>query len=78
MKWLWNALDKKGRIATVIGILFTAPYNFKFMWDFFAGVDYSRGELEALIIANVIGWVWVILPSKITISGPKFNLTVED
>ena len=78
MKWLWNALDKKGRIATIIGLLFALPYNARFMWDFFHGVEYSRGQLEMVVIVNAIGWIWFILPSKITISGPKFNLTVED
>jgi len=75
---LWEALDHKGRIATIIGFLFALPYNMRFMWDWFSGVFYSREQLEMVIIVNVLAMVWFILPSTITIEGPKFKIEVKD
>ena len=75
---LWQELDHKGRIATIIGILFALPYNARFMYHFFTGVFYSREGLETVIIVNVLAMIWFILPSKIIIKGPKFELIVED
>ena len=75
---LWDALDHKGRLATVIGFIWALPYNVKFTIDFFGGVFYSREQLETVIVVNILAMIWFILPSKITIEGPKFKFIVED
>jgi len=75
---IWTGLDHKGRIATVIGFLFSIPYNARFMYHFFTGVIYTREQLEAVIIVNVLAMIWFILPSKIIIEGPKIKISVED
>lgn len=75
---LWEALDHKGRLATIIGFLWALPYNVKFTVDFFSGVFYSRDQLESIIIVNALAMIWFILPSKIIIEGPKFKIVVED
>jgi hypothetical protein len=48
------------------------------MWDFFHGVDYSRGQLEMIVVMNAVAMIWFILPSKIVIEGPKITIRVED
>lgn len=76
---LWGLIKEKGKIATIVGFLFTLPYNGKFMYDFFTGgTDYSNDQLTFLVIVNVIGIAWFILPSKITMKGGKFKFIVED
>jgi hypothetical protein len=75
---IWKGLGEKGKFATIIGTLFAAPYNVKFMIDFFGGVVYSYDQLLALAVVNGLGMVWFILPSKITIEGGKFKFIVED
>ena len=75
---LWEKLDHKGRIATVIGFFWALPYNVKFTIDFFNGIFYSREQLESIIIVNVLSLIWFVLPSKIIIEGPKFKIQVED
>lgn len=75
---LWEALDHKGRIATIIGILFSLPYNVRFIIDFYRGIEYSREALEGIILVNILAMIWFILPSRVEISGPKFTIKVED
>ena len=75
---IWQALDHKGRIATIIGFLWALPYNVKFLIDWFAGIEYSHAMLESVIIVNVLAMIWFILPSKITMKAKSFEFTVED
>jgi hypothetical protein len=75
---LWEGLDHKGRIATIIGFLWALPYNVQFLLDWFNGIFYTREQLEGVIIVNVLAMIWFILPSKIIIEGPKFKIQVED
>ena len=76
--WFWTALDHKGRFATIIGFAFSLPFNIKFTLDWYRGIEYSRENLETIIIVNVISIIWFILPSIITIEGPKFKFRIED
>ena len=75
---IWEALDHKGRIATIIGFLWALPYNVKFLIDWFAGIEYSQAMLESVIIVNVLAMIWFLLPSKIIMKAKGFEFTVED
>lgn len=76
---LWDLLGEKGKIATVIGIGLSAPFNARALMIFFTNPDsYTTPFLTALAVANAIGMVWFILPSKISIKGGKFEIVVED
>lgn len=72
-------LQDKGKIATIIGLVFAFPINIKFTIDYFMrAVEYTRGELTALCVFNAVAMVWFILPSRVIIKGPKIEITVED
>jgi len=75
----WKALAEKGKIATVIGFLFVAPINAKVVWDFFhGGINYTEAQTQTLLLVNIIGWVWVILPSSITMTAGNFKFEIKD
>jgi len=75
---LWKALGEKGKVATIIGFLFAFPVNIKFVIDYFSGIFYSRGQMEMALVTNVLAMVWLILPSVISIHGPKISIEVKD
>lgn len=75
---IWNALDKKGRVATIIGLCFAMPVNAKFLYLFFTGGELTNASLTAMMVYNVIGMVWFILPSKILVKSDKLTIEVED
>lgn len=75
---IWEMLDKKGRIATIIGFCFAAPINGKVIFDFFKGNIATVESLYSAIFINVIAIIWFILPSSIKIKGSKFELEVID
>jgi len=78
IKGMWNLLGEKGKFATIIGFCYAAPYNAVFMFNFFKGVSYDYDQLMSIVIVNIIGMMWFILPSKFTIESPKFKFIVED
>lgn len=75
---LWKGLGEKGKLATLIGWFLVLPINFNFMIDFFKGVMWENPALTSLAVINGIGMIWFILPSKISIKGPKIEIIVED
>lgn len=75
---IWDSLDKKGRIATIIGFLFAVPVNAKFLYMFFKGFELTNQMLISMMVYNAIGMVWFILPSRISLKSEKFTLEVED
>lgn len=75
---LWDMLDKKGRVATIIGFMFAIPVNAKFLYLFFKGVELTNGMLTSMMVYNAIGMVWFILPSKILVKSDKLTIEIED
>lgn len=75
----WKLLAEKGKIATIIGFCLSAPANGLALWSLFRNVNLSEDQLWQIIILNVIGITWFILPSKISIkSGKGLEIIVED
>lgn len=75
---LWAMLEAKGKFATAMGVLLAIPVNARAVWEYFTNVEMTEAKLYALVIVNMIGWVWVILPSKISVKGKAFEFTIED
>ena len=75
---IWNELDHKGRIATIIGIFFSLPYNIKFVIDFLIGIEIAQEVLYQMMAVNAISMVWFILPSSVIISGKGFSFEIKD
>lgn len=72
-------LERKGLIATIIGFFLSAPLNLKVTFDFFVREKYyTVEELTGVIVLNLIGIIWFILPSSITFEGGKFKFEVKD
>ena len=79
LKWLWNSLAEKGRIATLIGFGLTFPVNGWSMVAFFSDWNVPEAKLWQIVIINAVGMVWFILPSKIIIeSGKGLKIQIED
>ncbi len=74
----WNILAEKGKIATIIGFLFACPANVWAVWKLYRKVMVTIDQLWVVVAINIIGMMWFILPSKISIKSTKFQLTVED
>lgn len=75
---IWKGLGEKGKVATIIGLCFALPANVKFIVAFIQGVEYSRESLLNLAVLNAVAMVWFILPSRISIKGPKIEIIIED
>ncbi len=78
MKKLWTMLEKKGKIATIIGFVLSLPVNAKFIYLFFKGSVFEDNNLKAIIVINVVAMIWFILPSKIIIKSEKLTIEIED
>lgn len=75
---VWKELEHKGRIATVIGLVWALPFNIKTTIDWFSGIFYNHEQLYVVIVVNMLAMFWFILPSMLLIKGPKFEIRVED
>jgi uncharacterized membrane protein len=74
----WKIWGEKGKIASIIGFFLTVPANIRTTWLYFHGVTFTKEDLTVLVVMNMIGIIWFILPSSITISGTPFKLEIED
>ena len=68
----------KGVIATMIGLLFSLPVNSRAVYSFFNNIELDEKALTAIVVFNIIGMCWFILPSKISIKASKFEFIIED
>lgn len=76
---LWSALGSKGKLATIIGVLFAIPANAWAIWKLYAGVLVTVDELWVVVIMNIASIAWFILPSEISLkSGKGLELTIKD
>lgn len=71
-------LEKKGKIATVIGFILSLPVNIRFLYLFFSNTLFEDDFLKAVIVVNVVAMIWFILPSKLVIEAPKLRIEIED
>ncbi|MCP4990797.1 MAG: hypothetical protein GY928_33590 [Colwellia sp.] len=78
MKKLWEMLEKKGKIATIIGFVLSLPVNAKFVYLFFTNQIFKEDFLKAVIVVNIVAMVWFILPSKISLKSEKLTIEIED
>jgi hypothetical protein len=78
MDKLWTLLESKGKISTLIGMLLALPTNGRAVYEYFTNVEMSEQKLYSLLIMNVIGWVWVILPSYIALKSKAFTFEIKD
>lgn len=83
-KALWKALGEKGKLATIIGTLHIVPAQIYFVYMLvtkgFVGMEYEalQNIMSIYGVINLIGILWYILPSKISIKGSKFEVIIED
>ena len=75
---MWEMWGEKGKIASIIGFFFTVPANIRTTWLYFEGTAFTKEDLTVLVVMNMIGIVWFVLPSKITVQGTPFKLEVLD
>lgn len=75
---LIEIVEKKGIIASIIGFILALPVNAYTIYLFFADKGLSENQIDIFIWVNIVAWIWVILPSSITITGPKFTLEIKD
>jgi hypothetical protein len=78
MNKILTILEKKGSIATVIGFLFALPVNTFFTIQFFRNNVMDDAQLKGIIVMNIIGMCWFILPSVIEIKSKLFEITIKD
>ncbi len=75
----WKSLESKGKIATVLGIVVSFPVNvLAAILMYIDSTKLTENFVQTLIILNCIAIAWFILPSKFTMKGKNFELTVED
>jgi TRAP-type mannitol/chloroaromatic compound transport system permease small subunit len=75
---IWEAFAAKGKLATIIGLAFSLPANIHFLIAYFQDVIVTEGQMEQLLWMNLIGVIWFILPSEISITGGKFTFLIKD
>lgn len=76
---LFKLFEHKGIFATIIGIFISMPINIKVVYEFFSkGIIYTAEELVGVIIINLIGISWVVLPSYIIFEGGKIKFEIKD
>lgn len=71
-------LEKKGIIASVMGFILALPVNGYTVYRFFMDKGLSENQINIFMWVNIIAWVWVILPSSISIVSGKFTLEIKD
>jgi hypothetical protein len=75
----WKSLESKGKLATVLGIIISFPVNvLAAILMYIDTTKLTENFVQTLIILNCIAIAWFILPSKFTMKGKNFELTVED
>jgi len=75
---LIKLLEKKGIIASLVGFLLVAPINGFTIYRFFKDLGLTDGQKDVFIWVNIVAWIWVILPSRISLKSDKFTLEIED
>ncbi len=78
MNKLIAILEKKGILATLIGIMFAAPINAKLCYNFYRSISMTDGELKTAAVMNLIGMLWFMLPSVIEIKSKLFEVIIKD
>lgn len=71
-------IEKKGILASIVGFLLAIPVNGFTVYKFFTDSKLSENQLDIFIWVNIVAWIWVILPSSITLTSSKFTLEVKD
>ena len=71
-------LENKGRLATIIGLIFALPVEIKLTLSFYRNIELTRGQLITAAVLNGIAIIWFILPSIIEIKAGKFHFIVKD
>ena len=77
MKFI-ELLEKKGIIASIVGFILALPVNIFTVYRFFADKGLSENQINIFMWVNIVAWVWVILPSSITLTSSKFTLEIKD
>jgi hypothetical protein len=75
---MWKLLSEKGKFASIIGLITALPANAYTIVMFFQSKALTEPQLITIVVLNIIGWGWFILPSAIKIKGSKFELEVID
>jgi integral membrane sensor domain MASE1 len=73
-----NLLERKGIIATLIGLLFALPINIRIVYAFYKNIELSNGQLMTACVMNCIACVWFILPSAIIIKSKLMSIEIKD
>jgi len=79
IKKIIKLLEKKGVLATFIGLLISLPENMYLLYLFFTGEEWTSVMRDQALVMNMIGMFWFILPSKIIIAwGANGKIEVID
>lgn len=73
-----KVFEKKGIIATIIGLIFAIPVNARLTYLIIKNSEVNRSVLEIAIVMNLISMIWFMLPSEISINFGKFNIIIKD
>ncbi len=71
-------LHHKGYIATLLGSFIGFPVAYNLIVKYFRNAEFSYQELVTVSVIMVLAMLWVILPSRISFKGGKFEFTIDD
>lgn len=71
-------MEKKGILATIIGLLFATPINIRLCFNFYHSIAMTDGQLKTAAVMNLIAMCWFMLPSEISIKSKLFTLVIKD
>jgi hypothetical protein len=78
MNKVLDFFNRKGIIATWVGMIVSIPVNVRSVYQYFKNIEFTEQALIALVVFNVIGVIWFILPSKISIKAGKVEIIIDD
>jgi len=78
MNKIISFLKNKGIFTTLFGIGLAIACDYKLIKAYYGNTELSEKQLYASIVINIIAIVWVILPSRIKVSGKLMSIDIED
>ncbi len=78
MNKLVSFLEKKGIIATILGMVFAFPVNAKLCYAFYKSIDMTKDQLTTAAVMNLIAMFWFMLPSIIELKAGNIQFTIKD
>jgi hypothetical protein len=73
-----NILEKKGQLATLIGMAHAVPAGIWLFHRLFTNYNITEHQWMMIALIELIAIMWFILPSRISAKWGKGELIVED